>query len=227
MAITRFSQTVTSNLTRFTNWLNENKEGTFLDDVTITYDSGTNNVITFSTQRSTLKITFTTSSGPSIEVIRFTTNNTYWTVDTVSNASATAQLSGAILCSNGLIFDFYGKTASSESHHAYSLAMTLDSNGELAALLTSGEVITASTFGSWGVLAGGSSSFMSRTSTPYYGSNRICLAPLSAQANDAALCIPKAYVAVATPVSGTGLQSVLIDGEAYITNGLWYIKDAA
>ena len=225
MAISRFNQPSTSNLTTFMNWLDENKNGTFLDDVTITYDSGTTNAVTFSTESSTLGLTFTTSGGSSQTVVSFTTNDNTWTVTTVSSSVGTAQLAGAILCKNGIMFDFYGKLDASTTRHSYSLAVTVDSNGELAALVTSGTVISTSDFTTWGALAGGSSTFMSRYCYPYYGASRACLAPISAQGNDSTLRIPEAYAAIATPVSGVGLQSVFIDGTPFITNGVWYIRD--
>ena len=228
MAINRFRQSGTSDMSAFCSWLNEHKEGTFLEECTISTSqtSSANDTLTISDGTVQIKAVSNYHSSIS-DVFKYNFSTFSFSAKAPSYSDTYVYVTGAILCNKGLIIQFNGKVSSTYTGDCYGICVTADSNGKLAAIAATGTIPSESTqIGSWYTVAYGSTTSMQRSSRPYFGSSMTSLAQISAQGTDSTLVLPYAYSAIATQLSAEGLNSVLIDGAPYITNGVWYIKDA-
>ena len=228
MAISRFQQASGStNLSAFYQWLITNKAGTFLEDVTIvnTTVSHTNDRIVLSSANSDVYIDSAIGNGAA--VLQFVSGSLTFVARTEANSYAEDYITGAILCSKGLIMQFYGQFAQGSNYNnSYGVCVTVDNNGELAIISTTGAIPTSTTeITTWVACAAGSTTNAQRNCRPYYQANRTALAPITAQGNDVELSLPYAYAAISTQLNQEGLYPVAINGDNYITNGVWYIKD--
>lgn len=226
MSISRFNlETPAGNMQSFYNFLNANKAGTFLDDVTIEL-SQEDTKLTISTANSTFEISAGSIAGTS-NLATFTANTTSTLIARVGASGAQEiQINGAVLCKNGLII-----SASWNDTHSPEIALTIDNNGELAVIFkrissfinNSSNVIYS--ISGYRITTTGSSSEASVTLTPQYGAQKTSLAPIVPMCNDNSISLPYAYAALHTQAPDVGLQSMRMNGSNYITNGVWYIKD--
>ena len=227
MSISRFNlETPASNMQSFYNFLNANKAGTFLDDVTIELSEDTT-TLTISTTNATFEIHAGGISGTS-SLATFTANVTSsLTVRPGTSSPNSVRIKGAILCNKGLIFD-----VSSDYGHSPEIALTVDNAGELAVIfkdsssfLSSSSSVSVISISGYRITATGSSSQATVTLTPQYGAQKTSLAPIVPMCNDNSISLPYAYAALHTQAPDVGLQSMRMNGSNYITNGVWYIKD--
>lgn len=228
MAISRFQQASGStNLSAFYQWLITNKAGTFLENVTIvnTTASHTNDRIVLSSANSDVYID--SAIGDGAAVLQFVSGSLTFVARTEANAYAEDYITGALLCNKGLIIQFYGQfAAGSNYNNAYGVCITVDNNGELAIISTTGAIPTSTTeITTWVSCAAGSTSTAQRNCRPFFQANLTSLAPITAQGTDTELRLPYAYAAISTQLNQEGLYPIVIDGKQYITNGVWYIKD--
>ena len=233
MAISRFMQRNTTDLSQFYQWLNDNKSGTFLENLTITNSttSKTNDTVTITDTNATLTIISrsTAGSATSQNVFIYSSSGQSKTIKTYASANATAYLNKAILNSKGLILQYYGVySGPSDISNSYGIAITVDSNGELSCITTSDNTIlssTSNTIRTLCVYTPTSTTSAEATCRPYFNANLTCIAPITAQGVDNSLSLPYAYAALRTQLLSEGLQAVKINGDDYITNGVWYIRD--
>lgn len=227
MSISRFNlETPASNMQSFYDFLNSNKAGTFLDDVTIELSQDTT-TLTISTANATFEIHAGSIAGTS-NLATFTANTTSAIVAKAGSTGAQEiQIKGAVLCKNGLIIDMYWYNV-----HSPEIALTIDNNGELAVIfkssssfIGSGSSASIISISGYQVTDTNSSSKATVTLTPQYGAQKTSLAPMVPMCNDNSISLPYAYAALHTQAPDVGLQSMRMNGSNYITNGVWYIKD--
>lgn len=228
MAINRFQQSASANVTALYNWLNANKAGTFLENVTISKNIDThqsNDTITLTKGNVTIKIIANYHYSGS-DVLTYTSGNFSFSVKCPSYSDNSTYISGALLCTNGLFIQFNGKASSTFTGNNYGACITVDNNGNLALISTSTTIPDTTTqITLWETAAGDSTVKQSYNLRPAYGANLTSLAPLVAQGTQSNLYLPYAYAAICTQLNGEGLLGVSINGDNYITNGVWYIKD--
>ena len=229
MAISRFTSGSTTNLGNFANWLNEHKQGTFLENLTIALSQTVNTNDTLSISDDEVTIKFTVRSGSNKECFRFTGESFTTARSNSGGTDVTAYITGALLCNKGLMLQYYAGYSSSTSVTICAVCITLDSNGKLAAIATTGNYKipedNTSQITKWATCTSESTSDSTRTCRPYFGANLTSLAPITAMSIDTNARLPYAYAAISTQLNSEGLSPVIIDGTPYITNGVWYIKD--
>ena len=229
MAISRFSSGSTTNLGIFANWLNEHKQGTFLENLTITLSQtiNTNDTLTIADDEVTIK--FTVQSGSNKESFRYSSDDFTKVLKTTNGTDVTAYIVGALLCDNGLMLQYYAGYSSSTWRDNYGVCITVDSDGKLAAIVTTGNNTipesNSSQITTWATCTSESTSDSTRTCRPSYSVNLTSLAPITAMSIDTNARLPYAYAAISTQLNEEGLQAISINGDNYITNGAWYIKD--
>ena len=228
MSISRFNlETSASNMQPLYNFLNINKAGTFLDDVTIEL-SQEDTKLTISTANATFEINTGSIAGTD-NIATFTANVTSSLAARAGvSSSYSVRIKGAILCNNGLIFDI----SSDYKGHSPEIAVTVDNAGELAVIfkdsssfLSGGSSADINAISGYRVTDTNSSSRATVTLTPQYGAQKTSLAPIVPMCNDNSILLPYAYAALHTQASGIGIQAMRMNGSNYITNGVWYIKD--
>lgn len=232
-----------TDLTLLYNFLLENQNGTFLENMTISYDTSTTPPeLTIVSANGTTRFRFKCDAiahHSGSEVTRYTTNGYYYANSTYASANTrycSCYLKAVILCRNGLIFHFrggYNWNGSSTSSNTYTesvgIALTVDNHGELAYLKTTQYLPADTSFivsnNYWYAISSTSSTGQQLCGNTRYGSNRTCLAPIATAAQDPDEYLPYAYVATASQLASEGLTAVRINGVDYITNGTWYIRD--
>lgn len=229
MAISRYQGGSTTNLGDFANWLNEHKQGTFLENLTIALSQTVNTNDTLSISDDEVTVKFTVQSGSNKECFRFTGASYTAIRKTTGGTGVTAYITGALLCNKGLMLQYYAGYSSSTSVTVYAVCITVDSDGKLAAIVTATqntipEDIT-SIITNWIAATSKSTTDSKVNCRPYYSANLTSLAPITAMAIDTNARLPYAYAAISTQLNSEGLSPVIIDGAPYITNGVWYIKD--
>ena len=227
MAIKKFSQNQTLDMTLFKQWIDENKSGTFLENLTITLEQATNpnDAIKFLDNDGTYFILRTTNGATSFQMYQYhTSGGTNIIRTTEAYSQATAYLYGAILCQKGMILRYYARIGSSAYTYVYSIAITVDNNGKLSTIVGANSVFSTdiSNFITFSPTA---TEWGKCTAYPCFGAKSTCLAPLTIEGLTESLMLPYAFVAVKTQLLNLGLEAVQIDGKQYITNGVWYIKD--
>lgn len=228
MAIAQFRQgSGSTDLSAFYQWLSANSTGTFLEGLTManTTTTNTNDTITISDSGET--VTIMANQGNHVPVFEYTTGDYVVEYGTQAATGATAYVTGALLCSKGLIIQYVGSYLSYSDVNYYGIAITVDSNGKLASI-TNQSLIPAQdeTITTWNAVAAGSTDNAQRKCRPLFGASLTSLAQITAQGIDNTLTLPYAYAAISTQINAEGLYSVLIDGASYISNGVWYIRDA-
>lgn len=229
MAISRYQGGSTTNLGNFANWLNEHKQGTFLENLTIALSQTvkTNDTLSISDDEVTVK--FTVQSGSNKECFRYTGASYTVIRSTTDGTGVTAYITGALLCNKGLMLQYYAGYNSSTSVTVYAVCITVDSDGKLAAIVTTENnripESSSSQITKWATCTSKSTSGSTCTCRPSYSVNLTSLAPIAAMAIDTNARLPYAYAAISTQLNSEELSPVIIDGAPYITNGVWYIKD--
>lgn len=227
MSISRFNlDTPASDMQSLYGFLNANKAGTFLEDVTIGL-SENDTKLTISTTDATFEISAGSIVGTD-NLATFTANVTSSiVVRSGSSGQSSIKLKGAILCNKGLIFDI-----SCDFGHSPEIALTIDNTGDLAVIfknsssfLSGGSSTAIISISGYCITATSSISEATVTLTPQYGAQKTSLAPIVPMCNDNSISLPYIYAALHTQTSDVGIQSMTMDGNNYITNGVWYIKD--
>lgn len=229
MAISRYQGESTTNLGNFANWLNEHKQGTFLENLTITLSQTINTNDTLSISDDEVTVKFTVQTGSNKECFKFTGESFTTTRSNSDGTGATAYITGALLCNKGLMLKYYAGYSSSTSVTICAVCITLDNNGKLATITTAENYripeSSSSQITKWATYTSESTSNSACTCRPYFEANLTSLAPITAMGIDTNARLPYAYAAISTQLNSEGLSPVIIDGAPYITNGVWYIKD--
>lgn len=229
MAIRRFTTAITYDLTTFYNWLLANKTGTFLENMTITLTSASSTGSELTIASENAVVTFNTKkTKDSFNAVILTGAYNTWAFPfgSVTHTQAGLMFSGAILCSKGILFSTYGMYDSGSWTTNYSFGITVDSSGEIALIHTSGNINVYSVTG-YKVAAYDSTATPMVTLKPEYNSTLTSLSPVVPTTGNNSITLPYAFAALHTQFSNQGLAAVAIDGNNYITNGYWYIKDGA
>lgn len=221
MAIKRYTQAESATVTSFVSFLNENKAGTFLENMTIGGDSSEQ--LSVSDGKSTFQITFV-STGATNNKSSFICKYGSVTWSGATYNSGYLKFNEAVLCDNGLLLRCHHKySSSSDENYAY-FGLTADQDGDLAVIYpenTSGVGTTTR------VVAYDSTVASTYTSQPQFGATLSSLAPMVPVSADNTATLPYAYSAISSQVSERGIYIFDIDGTAFISNGVWYIKDGA
>ena len=126
MAIVRFQQpSGSTSLANFFEWLNEHKEGTFLEDLTITNTTTVNTNDTLSIADDDVTIKFTVQTGSNKESFRYSSDDFTKVLKTTNGTDVTAYIVGALLCDNGLMLQYYAGYSSSTWRDNYGDALLL------------------------------------------------------------------------------------------------------
>ncbi len=226
MAITKFITGNTYNLTEFFKWLQSKKTGTFLENLTMELSVATDTGSTLTIASANATLTFNTLKATTTSVTVKLTGETTERVYNCSGSSSIGggvQISGAILCANGIIIRVYTQYSSSTWLTNY-FGITVDSSGEVAFFRRDGYINADSISGYVGI-AYKTTSTQTVTLTPKYDSPLTSIAPIVPQTSENDITFPYAFVALHTQQSGLGLAAVSIGTDKYITNGYWYVKD--
>ena len=231
-------------VTELITFLNENKTGTFLENISLTeYTDGSSYpkirfLQTLEGTGNTNDIKLTTSSSSEYRstvsylvkrndatVINFATNDN-------DQSSFWRYMYDCLLCANGLIVRQRIYDSSSSYRIVTPFILTVDNNGRLVVFCVNrGKTVYAvdanySTYSSYLVMSDQTPAVKSINTTPAYTTNRTCLAPIAIpSSNQVDLYLPYTWVASQTQLSSPGLYAVRINGVDYITNGTIYIKD--
>ena len=225
MAINKFTTPNTCDLTTFYNWLQQNKTGTFLEDMTITLQSASSSesTLTIASTHATITIKFQ-STASLFNVCSYVGANGTWNCPSngTSYSAAYTQLAGAVLCANGMIMKTYSNNSSTQTTYNY-FALTADDTGEIAAIYPDRNINAADVQG-YKVIAYKSIATPIVTLMPAFNTPLTSIAPIVATASPVAT-ITNFFAALHTQQDGLGLAAVSIGNDKYITNGYWYVKD--
>ena len=231
-------------VTELINFLNENKAGTFLENLNLINDNTEGNSYPKIIFQQTLEGTgnidqvslITASSGDYKSTVKYQIERDGVWTNFATNDSDQSQfyryMYDCLLCTNGLIIRqrIYDSTQSWRITTPFIL--TVDNNGHLVVFCVhKGKTAypvddNYSTYGSYLVMSDQTPAVKSINTQPTYTTNRTCLAPIAIPAsNQVDLYLPHAWVASQTQLSTPGLYAVRINGVDYITNGTIYIKD--
>jgi hypothetical protein len=140
-----------------------------------------------------------------------------------------AYIVGAILCNKGLLLKYDAMNYNGQYIVSYAVGVTIDDDGKLAVIVTSPESYippsNTSAISQWIAITSKTIAENDTACRPYFGANLTSLAPITAMAIDTNARLPYAYAAISTQLNQEGLQAISINGDNYITNGVWYIKD--
>lgn len=244
MAIYRYNNPTVANASSaaaFKTFLDGNKAGTFLENLTIsTSGSGANTVLTISDGTSSFTHANTRNdSNPALSdsrgYVRFANASVNMEIsDAWYDSWQRCYIVGAILCRNGLIINTaYALANSTQAPTATanisigSVMLTIDSNGDLCAVFTSDLVNHAaiSVRPSPRAIVKESISITTISLAPTYSTQKTAIFPIVINTNSGNTTIPKFYTALQTELPSLGLQAVQIELSNYITNGYCFIKD--
>lgn len=230
-------------VTELITFLNENKTGTFLEDITIEgYNDGSYPKIKFlqtlegTNNTNDVKLTTSSSSDYRSTVSYLVKRNDTTIINFSTNDNDQSNfyryMYDCLLCTNGLIVRQRIYDSSSSYRIVTPFILTVDNNGHLVVFcVNKGKTVyyvdnNSSTYASYIVMSDQTPAVKSIITQPTYTTNRTCLAPIAIPAsNQVDLYLPHAWVASQTQLSTPGLYAVRINGVDYITNGTIYIKD--
>ena len=245
MAISKgFFDKWTSGVAELINFLNENKAGTFLENLNLINDntegSSYPKIIFQQTLEGTENIDrvslLTSSSSDYSSTVKYQIERDGVWTNFATNDSDQSQfyryMYDCLLCTNGLIIRQRIYDSNSSYRIVTPFILTVDNNGRLVVFCVNRGKTTYpvdgnySTYGSYLVMSDQTTAVKSIVTQPTYTTNRTCLAPIAIPAsNQVDLYLPHAWVASQTQLSSPGLYAVRINGVDYITNGTIYIKD--
>lgn len=229
MAISKFVTANTYDLTAFYNWLQAKKAGTFLENMTISLSEATATGSTLTIASENAVFTFNPKVSRNEYVIASLTGEAAtqeYRYSAMLHNSAGTLLTGALLCTNGIIIDVYTMYNSNGSWCNNYIGITVDSSGEVAFFRRDGNINNNTPSGYIGI-AYKSTAQKATSLTPAYGSPLTSIAPIVPQTSENDITFPHTFAALHTQQSGLGLAAVSIGADKYITNGYWYIKDGA
>lgn len=230
MAVRVFQQSSTQDLSALYDFLMKYKEGTFLENTEITLTNSDSNIengkIVFNDGNSELFIQ-NAATNSSVQLINCTG-------EYISNAMVNYNPNGskyqttinsALFCSKGLIFSITSGTGST-AKQITRLIVTVDNADRLATIIPNKDAYAFSASDiDYYISTYDSTDITAVKTSPTYGMNKTSLSPVALKAVSADRYLPYAYAALTTQLAAEGLQTVLIDGAPFITNGIWYIKD--
>ena len=229
MAIHKLVAGQYSNLTPLYNLITANKAGTFLEDLTIEL-SNNSKTLTITNGTSSLIITVS-ENNETFDAIVFNGKYNHFNGNGIQ-LYAKAYLTGAVLCSNGLMFSIYGNDgAIDNSFKTRYHVLTTESDGGLAFIVGIPSNYSGEGSGveyndnGFTIISENSITYPTVRTVTLKAAELTSLAPLFPSSGDDNIILPNAYVAVYTQQSATGFATVIINGRSYITNGRWYIKD--
>lgn len=218
--IFKFSTTATTELTNFYEWLVDHKADTFLNNVDISLDE---NIINFVKNGVSISFTATILGSTTKTAVSYVGDyiNFEW-----KNSGATSsflRIVSAAICNNGLIIRF--ETKKSASIVTRSLSITKDDNNDLCIVVYNGN-IDASNANEFSIGAYVKDSFSENYCTvqPTFSNGLTALSSLIANSNTNVI-MPNFYIATATQVENIGLYTANFNGDLYITDGYYFIKD--
>lgn len=231
-------------VTELINFLNENKAGTFLEDITIEeYPDGTYypkirflQTLEGINNTNDVKLTTAYSSDYKSTVSYLVKRNDETIISFATSDSDQSNfyryMYDCLLCANGLIVRQRIYDSSSSYRIVTPFILTVDNNGHLVVFCVNrGKTVYSvdgnySTYSSYLVVSDQTPTAKSIVTQPAYTTNRTCLAPIAVPAsNQVDLYLPHTWVASQTQLSSPGLYAVKINGVDYITNGTIYIRD--
>lgn len=229
MAIHKLTAGQYSSLTQLYNLITANKAGTFLEDLTIEL-SNNNKTLTISNGTASMIITVSADNN-TFDAIVF--NGKYNHLNgNGTQLYGKAYLTDAVLCSNGLMFSIYGNDgAIDDSFKTRYYVLTTESDGGLAFIAGNPSNYAGNGSGveyndnGFFIISENSITNPIVITVTLKGAQLTSLAPLFPSSTDDNIILPNAYVAVYTQQSNTGFATVIINGQSFITNGRWYIKD--
>ena len=226
MAIVRFENAPSADLSAFHDFLEEYKDDTFLENVTLTLDTnsdGTRNAKLWIGSDRKIYISCLGNSN-STHIASFTGTYTSLVFDNYTDTNKVAfQFSSAILCTNGLILSGIDTT---DSKTIQRIIITVGDDGGLALIVPAKSAYSFSAANTgYAVIVSDSTVPTPLNIGPSYSSNVTSLAPIPVKALETTRMLPYVYAALTTQLNNEGLQSVEIDGVPFITNGIFYIKD--
>lgn len=230
MAVKKFQQSPSLDLSALYDFLNANKEGTFLENVTLTLTKSAadteNGKIVFDIGEGELFIESSLATTGS-EIVSYQgeyITNLMGNYGTGSSRTP-VYFEAALLCSKGLIISVNTNNSNS-GKQIDRIIITVDNDDKLALITPSEHAFKfASSDTGYNINAYDSTELTTVSVSPAYGMNKTSLAPVALTALSTDRYLPYAYAALTTQLDAEGLQSVLIDGAPFITNGIWYIKD--
>lgn len=223
MAISKFVTANTYDLTAFYNWLQAKKAGTFLENMTISLSNATATGSTLTIASENATFTFNPKLSSEAHTIASLTGEAAtheYRYSSTTGSTAGTQLTGALLCANGIIIGVYNRWVNVANY----IGITADSSGEVAFFHRDKDINDSSPTGYIGA-AYKSTAYNATTLTPTYGSPLTSIAPIVPQTSENDITFPHAFAALHTQQSGLGLAAVSIGNNKYITNGYWYIRD--
>lgn len=226
MAITKYITGNTYNLMEFFKWLQSKKTGTFLENLTMELSAAadTGSTLTIASANATLKF-ITQRTSTTSATVKLTGETKEWVYNYYGRTGVEGgvQISGAILCTNGIIIRVYAQYLSDTWVTNY-FGITVDSSGEVAFFQRGGNINDSALTGYVGI-AYKTTSTQTVTLTPNYDSPLTSIAPIVPQTSENDITFPYAFVALHTQQPGLGFAAVSIGADKYITNGYWYVKD--
>ncbi len=226
MAIVRFENAPSNTLSAFKDFLDENKEGTFLENITVTLDTnsdGSRYAKMWIGSERTFYISCLGTANKT-HIASFTGTYTSLEFDNFTGTDKVAfRFSSAILCTNGLILSGVDTT---DNKTIQRIIITVDDEGGLALIVPAKSAYSFSAADTdYAVIVSDSTVPTPLNIGPSYSSNVTSLAPIPVKALGTTRMLPYVYAALTTQLNSEGLQSVEIDGVPFITNGIFYIKD--
>jgi hypothetical protein len=243
MAISKgFFNKWTQGVDELISFLNENKTGTFLENINLISDSteGENypKIIfqqTLEGTGNTNQVSLITAYKPDVKPTvkyQIERDGTWRDIFATNDQSEFYRyMYDCLLCTNGLIVR---QRAYNGSSYVITtpFILTVDNNNHLVVFCVNQGKTTYSvdgnysTYSAYLVVSDQSPAVKSIVTQPAYTTNRTCLAPIAIPAsNQVDLYLPHTWVASQTQLSSPGLYAVKINGVDYITNGTIYIRD--
>lgn len=227
----KFTQEKTKDMTKFKNFLENNKSGTFLEAATIELmqTSIENDTVKITLGNTVMQLIADTLSSAST-LLKLTGKYTEYSARTGSKYGSTPQylvlITSAVLGKNGLLLEYNGSYANATATITkYPFLLTVDSGGNPAVVAYDGNVLENAGYSKYHVFSYNSPSAPTSCAYPVFNAPQTSLAQIVPFADDPSISLPYAYAAISTQVGGEGLTEIIMNGKNYITNGYWYIEE--
>lgn len=239
MSIQKFTTANTTNMTAFLEWLNTYKADSFLNDFEITLSdtnstgdtltiTGENNDVIFNTRTYASE-----GAGVVTNILRCNTVNGYQAYTmTASSYRRAVYVSGAMLCTNGLLIKLYLHSNYSNSNYYATeyIIIGKDDKNNLCIVVPKNNVngntsssISTNNIGFRAVCYDESKVATCTVSTAY-GEIKTSLCPIVVDSNyDSSLV--EVYQSLQSQLNGIIFDSVTIGDDSFVSNGYWCIKD--
>ena len=232
MSIFRYDAgTSTKSWSSFVTWFNANKHGKMGTNVSIRVDANElyfEDVIHPGSNQYIVCICLKDSGNESVLWI----NGRISRVGHISSTNTGCLLRRAIMCANGILFEFTDTSSGTTNNGICDVGLIFDKNDEPVLLtrrgISSSVYRTPSTSNEWGIYGTSTSTLYAPIVViPRYSSKRTTLAPICPESGTDDNYCPDCWSATRTQLSAEGLNAVRINGVDYITNGGIYIRDTS